>query len=677
MKSDIFEQTNGGEKVFQHYLPNLPANLKKKFKLRDGEKTASASIKEVQGVWILKDFGSNEKATNAIDFIMGVYALSYINACIKIIQDLSLPIDIDGKTIYDYVYPKFDKMIDIPSEVVDGLWKTRRISEVIVKKFALFMSRKFITQANAELDCIVFPFFEDGVIVNAKNRGKFEYKKGEYKKVYQLEKDGKRVFFNIDSITPEVELGVITEGEFDVLAVEQALLTLDEYNRKTPDNSIKSKKIGVISVSNGVGSLFDNLTLCLDKLKTVKEWIVFVDDDVPGRKLEDEFIRRIGRNKCRIAKKYGYKDANDLLISKGEEHVLQALDFATFSKIDGLIEFKNYENRLDYIYKHGLPQGLKLGFSNERGEGFDNYFSMLTKTVTVVTGIPTSGKSTFVDTISCLMAKKYGWKTAYFSPEYPDVETHASRLINTLSGYRFRKFEGEQSHEILNEYDYYDSKQFVKNNLYHFESPTDDNDRIKEVTLDMVYSFMEDMVARYGVKHIVLDPLNKIGNDEKFGSGGLPKFMNKFFNELNYFKKYLNIAITVVAHPTKLDKKRKFDFLDTETGETKSVMWYNVPTGYDIFGGSEIYNQVDSIISVYRIPTELENTIGYPKGYCQAYVQKMKLDYLGKHGASEFVFNGVTRQYTCIDSTNLNEFNMNPLQSVNPTINNTDDEPPF
>lgn len=671
MKLEIFEHTNGGEKVFDHYIPNLPDNLRKKFKIREDEKTASASIVEKQGVWIFKDFGSTNKAMNAIDFVMEANALTYLNACIKIIQDMSLPIDVDGKTLYEYKNPVFPAMQEIPDKVVAGIWESRRISEPIVKRFGLFMQKKFITQANAELDCVVFPFYEDGIIVNAKNRSKYEPQKGVTKKVYQLEKDGKRVFYNIDSITPTTQLGIIVEGEFDVLAVEQALLYLANYTNKTPNNSLNAKKIGVISVSNGAGSLADNLTLCGDKLQHVKEWIVFVDDDKNGKALEDEFVRRIGRNKCRIAKKYGFKDANDLLKGKGEDMVLQALDNASYSKIEGLLEFKNYEHRLDYIFKYGLPKGLKLGFADEHGKGFDNYYSVLTKTVNVITGIPMTGKSTFVDTISCLMAKKYGWKTAYFSPEYPDVETHASRLINTLTGYRFRKHENEVSDEIINEYDYFEAKDFIKKHFYHFEASADERDRMVEVTVDMIYGFMEDMVARYGVKHIVLDPLNKIGNDEKFGAGGLPKFMNKFFNELNYFKKYLDVAITIVAHPTKLEKRRRFDYIDSTTGASANVMWYAPPTGYDIFGGSEIYNQVDSILSLYRVPTELEGGIEYPYGYCQMYIQKMKLDYLGKLGASEFVFDAKTRQFTCIDNEQLS---INPLQQQTEEFY---DDPPF
>jgi hypothetical protein len=147
--------------------------------------------------------------------------------------------------------------------------------------------------------------------------------------------------------------------------------------------------------------------------------------------------------------------------------------------------------------------------------------------------------------------------------------------------------------------------------------------------------------------------------------------MNKFFNELNYFKKYLDVAITIVAHPTKLEKRRRFDYIDSTTGASANVMWYAPPTGYDIFGGSEIYNQVDSILSLYRVPTELEGGIEYPYGYCQMYIQKMKLDYLGKLGASEFVFDAKTRQFTCIDNQQLS---INPLQQQTEEFY---DAPPF
>lgn len=660
MKQEIFDLTEGGRRVFEYYIPYVPDNIKKKFSIRD-EKTPSASIKLVSNPkgshWILKDFGTNERAINAIDYVMLTYDLTFIGACKKIVQDMGLPIDVDLNQLHDWKNPEFPNKYDIPTELEKSLWAKRKISPNVVKQAGLFMQPKFIVEANRELQCLVFPYYEEGVIVNAKNRGKYD-KDGKEKKCYQLEKGGKRVFYNLDSVKNDTDICILVEGEFDALSVLQALTYQDAFNKETPNNTLKHKKISVISVSNGVNSLNDNLALCLDKIKHIREWIVFVDADTGGKSLEDEFTRRIGKRKCRIAKKNGYKDANELLTNKGEMAVLSVLSESVFCKIEGLITLKDYEHDLDHIFRNGMPQGLKLGFENGRsGEGFDEYFSLLTKTVGVVTGVPMTGKSTFADTIAILMAKQHNWKTAYFSPEFPDTATHASRIINTLTGKRFRKSPTDVGHDVIDEYTYFEAKEFVNQHFYHYETPVDEKERLVEVTTDMIYDFMEDMVMRHGVKLFIIDPLNKVGNESKFGDGGLAKFMNKFFNELNYFKKYLDVCVIVVAHPTKIEKKRKLVY-NTVDGDEETVWWYNPISPYEIFGGSEIYNQVDFILSMYRYPI---NYPEYPDSYTEVHIQKMKLDYLGKLGVSPFEYDITKRQYSCLDSSELKQYEMNPL----------------
>ena len=173
LKQEIFSLTDGGKNIFSNYIPNMPDSVRKKFKVRD-EKTPSASIKLVSNpngdnYWILKDFGASGKAINAIDYVMQAFDLSFLEACKKVVQDMSLQVDIDSNSVHDWKLPEFHKRYDVPTNIQKNIWERRRIGAPRVEMMGLFMQPKFIVEAGKELDCLVFPYYEDGVIVNAKN----------------------------------------------------------------------------------------------------------------------------------------------------------------------------------------------------------------------------------------------------------------------------------------------------------------------------------------------------------------------------------------------------------------------------------------------------------------------------------------------------------------------------
>jgi hypothetical protein len=50
-------------------------------------------------------------------------------------------------------------------------------------------------------------------------------------------------------------------------------------------------------------------------LDAAKKIVIAVDNDAPGRRLEDELARRLGRERCwRVEWPVGCKDANDVLV---------------------------------------------------------------------------------------------------------------------------------------------------------------------------------------------------------------------------------------------------------------------------------------------------------------------------------------------------------------------------
>jgi hypothetical protein len=81
----IFDRTNGGLDIILFYYPNAAKVVHKaarQFKIRESEKTASASLKQLQGgVWVVTDFGGDQKSRNGIQVCAFEENIAYGEAC--------------------------------------------------------------------------------------------------------------------------------------------------------------------------------------------------------------------------------------------------------------------------------------------------------------------------------------------------------------------------------------------------------------------------------------------------------------------------------------------------------------------------------------------------------------------------------------------------------------------
>lgn len=88
-QEQIYSQTDKGLAIFQHYFPAEDlTNSRHFFKLRDGEKTASARLSFFSGYWRITDFGNKDEVNSlkAIDFVVWKEGLTYYDALLFIEQ---------------------------------------------------------------------------------------------------------------------------------------------------------------------------------------------------------------------------------------------------------------------------------------------------------------------------------------------------------------------------------------------------------------------------------------------------------------------------------------------------------------------------------------------------------------------------------------------------------------
>ena len=159
----------------------------------------------------------------------------------------------------------------------------------------------------------------------------------------------------------------------------------------------------------------------LDKVPYV---VLATDQDTAGQALAEELARRIGKEKCRLAK-FEKKDFNEILMDDDPtrddtpaDRLKVIIDQATPYPINGLSTAETYKDRLNDIFAKGDGKGVTTGYPS-----VDEIYTVAPAQMTVVTGYPSSGKSNFVDQVMVNLARGADWKFAICSFEN-QPETH-------------------------------------------------------------------------------------------------------------------------------------------------------------------------------------------------------------------------------------------------------------
>jgi twinkle protein len=309
-----------------------------------------------------------------------------------------------GKAERDYVIPKLTTVGQLNNKVIDW-FKSRHISHKTLKEVKVSIGKEFMPQTGKTENTIQFNYLVGGNLTNIKYR--------DARKNFKLYKGAEKVFYNIDSIVGYEDC-VIVEGEMDVLALHEAGIT------------------NAISVPNGAtlnSNNLDYLDNCIDYFEDKKKIVIAVDNDPPGIALQQELIRRLGAEVCFIATFDDCKDANEYLIKHGSKELMSRIQIAHPVPLENVTTFRDIEDEVTDFVRNGFKRGYQIGLHN-----FDNIFSTYTGQFITVTGIPSSGKSDFVDQMCVGYNKEYSWKTAFASPENAPTYLHAHKLMRKVWG---------------------------------------------------------------------------------------------------------------------------------------------------------------------------------------------------------------------------------------------------
>jgi twinkle protein len=463
-----------------------------------------------------------------------------------------------------YVRPDEPANFNEVSTNVETWFGTRGISKQTLRDLQVTEGPEFMPQTGKKENTIQFNYFIGDQLINVK------YRDG--RKNFKLYKGAEKVFYNINSIVG-YDTCVIVEGKMDVLALHEAGIP------------------NAISVPNGATlnrNNLDYLDNCIDYFDDKTRIILAVDADEPGQMLQRELVRRLGAEVCYLIDFNGNKDANDFLLEHGASALRNAIHNSRPVPLENVSTLKDVEDELRDFVKNGFKPGFQVGLKN-----FDQIFSTYTGQFITVTGIPSSGKSDFVDQMVVGYNNNYGWKTAYASPENQPVYLHAHKLMR-------KHWQDMPNVGDIGNDKWQQVTNHVNDNYFFID--------MDKYSLESVLRKGAELVKRKGIKCLVLDPFNKI-RDVDAKSDDVNRYTMDYLAKIEAFCKKYDVLTFIVAHPTKMYK--------TQDGKIEE------PTMYNIKGGGEWYDASYHGLLVHR---------DYEAKTTKVKVLKVKFQNLGENG---------------------------------------------
>jgi len=494
------------------------------------------------------------------------FAKCYNCGTLSFKEDNTFKIEKKNYTILDNKWKNHTTLSD---GLVQFIWKERNISQNTLSQFGITEEKQYQPAKQKEMNNIVFNYFEGESLVNKKYRSAT--------KDFTQVKGGKPILYNINSIIGE-STAYICEGEFDVLAMYEV--------------GIKN----AVSLPNGANDNDEYWINSEKYLKDIKKFIIATDNDEKGIEIREKIAQRLGRYRC-VYLEFKGKDANDDLKSgeliktiKNECRFNIGGTFTSFDMLDNILR----------LHEQGVPDTIspkKRCFGNLKEN-----FSIMMGQLTTITGIPSHGKSSFLDWYLLNLVQENNFKASIYSPEHMPLETYIAKHIRLAIG---KPFYGENK---VTHSDIYRYTEWSKEKIYYTTQEQNDTG-----DWDWLLNKMTEQLFTYGINIFVVDAWNKVSMPKGMsGKEGIDATLTK----LTMFCQRNNVHIFLVAHPTKMKKDDKGN--------------YEMPTLYDVSGSADFKNQTHNGATIYRV---WENEATGEGGYTLFSNQKTKFDFQGEIGS--------------------------------------------
>ena len=275
-----------------------------------------------------------------------------------------------------------------------------------------------------------------------------------------------------------------------------------------------------------------------------------------------------------------------------------------------LTTLRDNRDTIHATHRKGKAKGKSTGWGK-----IDELWTQGEGQLIIVTGIPSSGKSEWIDQLSLHNAALHDWHTTMFSPENWPIENHAQKLAEKYCG---KPMWSHGQFQSITSADLDEAIEFCSDYMTHLE-PSD-----KELNVDALLAGLEESDKANTTNMFVLDPWNELETNTNRNLS-VTHHISESLSKIRNFGRLHKINMVVVAHPTKLQKNDEGN--------------YPVPTPYDISDSANWRNKADVCISLWR-------DYAANDGVVQVHIQKMRNKNYGTLGRAELHWSWATGIFT-------------------------------
>jgi twinkle protein len=289
--------------------------------------------------------------------------------------------------------------------------------------------------------------------------------------------------------------------------------------------------------------------------------------------------------------------------------VRECIDQAQPYPIAGLHDILDFEAETIALYRDGRARGHSTGWPC-----LDELMTIRTGELSVVTGIPNSGKSEFIDALAVNLVSRYGWRFALCSFENPPPE-HIAKLVEKDLGLPF--WDGPRRR--MTEAELRQAMEWVSDHFYLIRF--DD----EAPTIDAILAKARAAVMRHGIRGLVIDPYNEIEHHRP-ANVSETEYVSQLLGKVKRFAQTNEVHVWFVAHPAKMQRD----------GNSLPP-----PTLYDISGSANWANKADLGVVVHRDPAK-----DATRTRTDIYVRKVRFKSVGKIGVASLQYERATGRYS-------------------------------
>ena len=348
---------------------------------------------------------------------------------------------------------------------------------------------------------------------------------------------------------------IVCEGEIDCLSIMQAGF---DHVVSVPDGWSDKGEPGRAIIAEEA------------RISAASEIIVAGDMDEAGASLPRYISNLFPQMRVRSVRwPDGCKDANDVLMSAGEADIVSSVEAArTVDPEGGTI------TGLSDLPPLGDRRVLKAG-----DDLLDRRVALEVGAMSVITGIPGHGKSTFTTWLADCVTRNEGVRCGLLS-----FETHPFRTRDQLArlncGRPWASLPQAERGALLVDLD----RRF---RLVHVDSLAD---------IDQTIGWLEKTVATLALrdhcKLIIIDPWNELEHLPQPGES-LTNYINWALKRIRQLAARLEVHIVLVAHPKKIDGDRApggYDVADSAAFANKPALGVTIHTAHTDTGAP--YTQI-------------------------------------------------------------------------------------